>query len=118
MCPFQARTDEGFRTLFESHVKEYNSNNLVQILNEGGSDGPLPAQGQEAAEVNCALCLKRFEVPFHAVVDVTSAKMTSVMRGEVREQLWCCGECARNKSCWGEVWGLRDGEGPSGLIRC
>jgi hypothetical protein len=84
------------------------------MLNGGGFEGPQPAQGQAAAEVNCALCYQRFDVPRRAVVDVTSAK-TSMMRSGGREQLWCCGECARNKSCWGEVWGLRDGEGTNGV---
>ena len=106
MCvPLQVRTDEGFSTMFHNHSAQDPQLNFMQLLDGGPAPAPqLPRRGT-AAEVNCGICRDQFDVPLRPAVDVNYVKTRQ------QRQLWCCEECARKKSCWGEVWGLGDHEG-------
>jgi hypothetical protein len=114
LCP-QVRTTSGFDEMFERHVQEHRMHAGHIGGFAGGGPAPQPPRFDAAAEVSCGMCQSRFDVPLSPVVDVTKSTYNYLPNGipdrspPTLQQLFCCEECARTKSCWGQVWGLGDG---------
>ena len=56
------------------------------------------------------MCHAQFEVPRGPLVDVTRSKTVFRMSDAQSRsrQLFVCGDCARERCCWGQLWGLGD----------
>ena len=112
----QARSKVGFDELFDGHVSHHRDTHMLpQLIGGAGAEAaaaaPQPPQGGRAAEVACGMCHAQFEVPRDPLVDVTRSKTVFRMSDAQSRsrQLFVCGDCARERCCWGQLWGLGDG---------